>query len=82
MKNTDASDERHGAEQLALLTVPASPAHDLKPSSAHARFRLSKSTRVRGLAHVAEIRRQLADSQAKRDAEHEAARSPRRPHAA
>ncbi|MGI9644787.1 MAG: hypothetical protein ACR2O6_05695, partial [Ilumatobacteraceae bacterium] len=39
------------AEQLALL-----------PSSdAHVQFLLSRDTRERGLRHVAEIRRQLAD---------------------
>ena len=50
--------ETAGAEQLTLLGVPA-PA-DLAPSRAHARFHLSTATRERGLAHVAEIRRQLA----------------------
>lgn len=41
-------------EQLTLL--PSSPVH--------ARFRLSRATRERGLRHVAEIRRQLAERQA------------------
>lgn len=72
--------ENPGAQQLALLTVPAAP--ELKPSSAHARFQLSATTRKRGLAHVAEIRRQLAESQAQREAESERRLPPRRPHAA
>ncbi len=43
-------------EQLTLDgTAPAA----LRPSSAHARFRLSEQTRRRGLEHVAEIRRRL-----------------------
>jgi len=43
-----------GPEQLTLLP----------PSNVHARFRLSRETRERGLRHVAEIRRQLAERQA------------------
>lgn len=39
------------AEQLSLLSSPTTPA----------RFRLSRDTRERGLRHVAEIRRMLAD---------------------
>lgn len=81
MKNTATDIERiesPGAQQLTLLTVP----DELKPSSAHARFRLSAATRKRGLAHVAEIRRQLAESQEQRDARQTRHRPPRRPHAA
>ena len=58
------------AEQLTLLSVPeANPRlrKELKTSSAHARFLLSTSARARGLAHVAEIRRQLAEAQASRE---------------
>lgn len=52
------SDHDHTpAEQLSLLPNPATPA----------RFRLSKDTRERGLRHVAEIRRMLAD---RADAQH------------
>jgi hypothetical protein len=54
-----------GAQQLALLAVPTD--HELKSSNAHARFRLSKSTRERGLRHVAEIRQQLAEAKATRE---------------
>jgi hypothetical protein len=43
-----------GGEQLTLLPT----------SNVHARFRLSRATRERGLRHVAEIRRQLAERQA------------------
>jgi len=83
MNNTVIDIERietPGAQQLALLTVPETT--ELKPSSAHARFRLSTTTRKRGLAHIAEIRRQLAESQAQRDAEQVRRLPPRRPHAA
>jgi hypothetical protein len=58
------------AQQLTLLTVPeTTPSDDaeLKPSSAHLRFQLSKAARARGLEHVAEIRRQLAESRAARE---------------
>lgn len=72
MNNTVTHIERNensGAQQLTLLTVPEPTAAELTPSSAHARFRLSTTTRESGLAHVAEIRRQLAESQAQRDAQ-------------
>ena len=55
--------ETHGALQLTLLTVPKPTHTELKTSAAHVRFRLSATTRKRGLAHVAAIRRQLAASQ-------------------
>ncbi len=74
--------EKSGATQLALLTVPEDRNGELKASSAHARFRLSATTRRRGLAHVAEIRRQLADAQARREAEQAAPHAPHRPQAA
>lgn len=45
-----------GTEQLTLLPSLASP-------SVSPRFRLSKDTRERGLRHVAEIRRMLAERQ-------------------
>ena len=70
------------AQQLTLLSVPDSTATELKSSSAHTRFQLSKATRERGLAHVAEIRRQLAQTQAEREAESKRSLPPRRPHAA
>ena len=72
MNNTVTHIERNddpGAQQLTLLTVPESMSTGLTPSAAHARFRLSTTTRERGLAHVADIRRQLAESQAERDAQ-------------
>jgi hypothetical protein len=72
MNNTVTNIERTddpGAQQLTLLTVPESTTNELKSSAANARFRLSATTRERGLAHVAEIRRQLAESQAQRDAQ-------------
>ena len=74
--------ETPGAQQLTLLSVPETPSNELKSSSAHARFQLSKTTRKRGLQHVAEIRRQLAESQAKLEASKVTALPPRRPHAA
>lgn len=83
MKQSATDIERNetpGAQQLALLTVPETDR--LKPSSAHARFRLSATTRKRGLAHVAEIRRQLAESQAQREDGNMSRLPPRRPHAA
>lgn len=81
MSNTTIVTEHHdarSAQQLTLLQVPGG----LQPSSAHVRFRLSAATRTRGLAHVAEIRRQLAESQAQRDAPHGERLHSRRPHAA
>ncbi len=50
--------------QLRLL-APASD--ELAESSAHARFRLSATTRRRGLRHVAEIRAQLAEAKQRND---------------
>lgn len=58
-----------GSEQLTLL--PTSPVH--------ARFRLSRATRERGLRHVAEIRRQLAERQAVHAQENVHRLPPRRP---
>jgi len=84
MNNTVTDIERietPGAQQLTLLTVPENAAGDLKASTAHVRFQLSATTRKRGLAHVAEIRRQLAESQAEREAR-SASPPRRRPHAA
>jgi hypothetical protein len=54
------------AQQLTLLSVPELTSHEatFRASSAHARFQLSATARARGLEHVAEIRRQLAESQA------------------
>ncbi|MFN3258439.1 MAG: hypothetical protein ACE37B_22385 [Ilumatobacter sp.] len=56
-------------EQLTLLSVPADTrATQLPTSAVHPRFQLNRKTREIGLAHVAEIRRQLAEAQAVRDA--------------
>ncbi len=74
--------ETPGAQQLTLLSVPETTTESLKPSPVHARFQLSMTTRRRGLAHVAEIRRQLAESQAQRDAERATPLPRRRPTAA
>ena len=46
-----SADRPTAAEQLSLLPTATTPA----------RFRLSKDTRERGLRHVAEIRRMLAE---------------------
>jgi hypothetical protein len=62
------------AEQLTLLSVaPDTRARQLPTTGAptrsvHARFRLNKDTRERGLQHVAEIRRQLDEAKAAREA--------------
>jgi hypothetical protein len=66
-----------GAQQLTLLSVPEAESNSteshssearLKSSAVHPRFQLSATARARGLEHVAEIRRQLAASQAAREA--------------
>lgn len=65
--------EHDTPQQLTLL-----PSSDVP-----LRFRLDAETRRRGMRHVAEIRRQLAERQAtRRDVEHLAARRPQRPTAA
>lgn len=59
MTSTAASDivrDTGDGEQLTLLPTLASS--DVSP-----RFRLSRATRERGLRHVAEIRRMLAERQ-------------------
>ncbi len=66
-KNTTAprtvgADDTAGV-QLVLIDVD----EDLAESSAHTRFRLSKTTRERGLRHVAEIRQQLAAAREARE---------------
>jgi hypothetical protein len=63
-----ASPEREHAQQLTLLPSPAVPVQ----------FRLDAATRRRGLQHVAELRRLLAERQAARDAATGEA-TPRRP---
>ena len=71
MSSTATTTEHVGHEptqQLVLLAVPEGAA-GLATSSAPARFRLSAETRRRGLEHVAEIRRQLAESRERRDGE-------------
>jgi hypothetical protein len=60
--------EPTGHEQLTLLSVTADTRATRLPSSAvHPRFRLNRKTREIGLAHVAEIRRQLAEAHAVRE---------------
>lgn len=76
MISTDTRTERTAPQQLTLLSDHAE-SKTLAPSRAHARFRLSSTTRERGLAHVAEIRAKLAAAQAERDAAN-AAPLPRR----
>ena len=66
------------AEQLTLIDAP-SPAERLAESRAHARFHLSRTTRERGLQHVAQIRRQLAEAKAVREASNVRRLPPRRP---
>lgn len=62
------------AEQLTLLSVPADTRAQQLPTtgaatrSVHARFRLNQETRERGLQHVSEIRRQLDEAKAAREA--------------
>ena len=74
MFNTATNTEPGTApQQLTLLTVPATQ-QTLRSSDAHERFRLSKTTRQRGLAHVAEIRAQLAAQ--RREAEAKLASAP------
>ncbi len=71
---TTRPDRRRGdgggdGEQLTLLP----------PSNVHARFRLSRATRERGLRHVAEIRRQLAERRAAHQSENVHRLPPRHP---
>ena len=68
MISTATRTERTAPQQLTLLS-DSSTTKELHESNAPAQFRLSKSTRQRGLAHVAEIRQQLAAAQARREAE-------------
>lgn len=71
MNNTATRNERTAPQQLTLLSDSTTSANTvrLRTSNAPAQFRLSKSTREIGLAHIAEIRQQLAEAQARRDAE-------------
>ncbi len=63
-------DDTNTPRQLSLLPSPEVPVQ----------FRLDADTRRRGLRHVAEIREQMAARQAaRRQAEHLAERSIRRP---
>lgn len=76
------------AEQLTLLSVPIDTRAQQLPTTArptrsvHARFRLNQQTRERGLAHVAEIRRQLEEAKAARESATTKRLPPRRPQAA
>ena len=81
MINTATRNERTAPQQLTLLTE--SPAtKELHESKAPTQFRLSKTTRQRGLTHVAEIRQQLADAKARRESELSTALPARTQHAA
>lgn len=64
---TATRNERTSPQQLTLLS-DSTGVRELSESSAPTQFRLSKTTRIRGLAHVAEIRRQLAEAQARQAA--------------
>ena len=70
MISTATRNERTASQQLTLLSDSQSimATKELHVSNAPAQFRLSKTTRQRGLAHIAEIRQQLAESQARREA--------------
>ncbi|MFK8024244.1 MAG: hypothetical protein AB8G26_09825 [Ilumatobacter sp.] len=68
MITTDTRTERSAAPRQLTLLSDLGTSTQLAESKAHARFRLSKTTRTRGLAHVAEIRAQLAEAQARREA--------------
>ena len=70
MISTATRNERTAPQQLTLLSdSPSSTTNEeLSASNAPAQFRLSKTTRQRGLAHVAEIRQQLAEAQSRREA--------------
>lgn len=67
MISTATRNERTAPQQLTLLS-DSTTNKELHESNAPSQFRLSKTTRQRGLAHIAEIRRQLAESQARREA--------------
>lgn len=75
MNNTATRNERIAPQQLTLLSDSTLAGEatgrtgELRTSNAPAQFRLSKKTREIGLAHVAEIRQQLAAAQARREAE-------------
>ncbi len=81
MISTVTRNERTAPQQLTLLTDSPSD-RELAESNAPAQFRLSKTTRQRGLAHVAEIRRQLAEAQARQAAAQAHPLPPRHSHAA
>jgi hypothetical protein len=69
MISTATRTERTAPQQLTLLSDPTAR-QELTVSNAPVQFRLSKTTRQRGLAHVAQIRQQLAEAQARRAAAH------------
>lgn len=68
MISTATRTERIAPQQLTLLS-DSTARNGLRVSDAPPQFRLSKTTRERGLAHVAQIRQQLAEAQARREAE-------------
>lgn len=83
MNNTATRNERTAPQQLTLLSDSTTGRTGaLRTSNAPAQFRLSKSTREIGLANIAEIRQQLAEAQARRDAEQQQVLPRRRPQAA
>ncbi len=68
MENSTITPLRDGdgdPTQLELLHLPTD--RELQASKVHARFQLSRTTRERGLRHVEEIRRQLAEQKAARE---------------
>ena len=81
MISTATRNERTAPQQLTLLT-DSTKLEELTMSNAPVQFRLSKTTRQRGLAHVAEIRQQLAEAQARREAAPASGLAPRHSHAA
>lgn len=81
MISTAIRNERTTPQQLTLLSE-STTSTELAESSAPTQFRLSKTTRQRGLAHVAEIRRQLAEAQARQAASQSQPLTPRHSHAA
>jgi hypothetical protein len=81
MISTATRNERTAPQQLTLLSDSITKT-ELADSNAPAQFRLSKTTRQRGLTHVAEIRQQLAEAQARRAAAQTQPLQPRQPQAA
>lgn len=81
MISTATRTERIAPQQLTLLSDPTER-KELSVSNAPVQFRLSTTTRQRGLTHVAEIRQQLAEAKARLDAQQHNPLPPRTQHAA